>query len=168
MIKESRTVIVNDVELFYVKMDADKPVEPFGQLQWELQMRTRDKEVAKSWKEDFYLTPKTDEDEKGIFYRVNVKKKAIKKDGTKADCPEAVDKNKQELDATTIGNESRGNVKLFQYPYDVAGRQGVATMLSAVQVTEYKKYTPKNGGTDFDIIGDDSEPVIAGESAVDF
>jgi hypothetical protein len=52
---------------------------------------------------------------------------------------------------------------LFQYPYDVGGRKGVASILSKVQVTDLKEYTPSTE-TDFDVIGD----AEAGESQVDF
>ena len=40
-----------------------------------------------------------------------------------------------------LGNGSRGTVKLFQYPYEAAGRKGVATSLTAIQVVEYVEYS---------------------------
>ena len=65
MINEKRTIIIRDAELHWAKLN--KPVEPFGTLQWELQMRTRDKDTAKSWKDDYYLTTKTEEDDEGCL-----------------------------------------------------------------------------------------------------
>ena len=161
MISEKRTVIVRDVELYWAKLV--KPVEPFGTLQWELQMRTRDKAEAKKWKEDFYLNTKTEEDDEGVFYKTNVKRKALKKDGDQNTAPDVLDNAKAAIDGNKVGNGSTGNVMLFQYPYDVGGRKGVASILSKVQVTDLKEYTPSTE-TDFDVIGD----AEAGESQVDF
>jgi len=67
------------------------------------------------------------------------------------------------MDGNKVGNGSVGNVMLFQYPYDVGGRKGVASILSKVQVTDLKEYTP-NTGTDFDVIEGESE----GDAQVDF
>ena len=161
MINEKRTVIVRDVELYWAKLV--KPVEPFGTLQWELQMRTRDKAEAKKWKEDFYLNTKTEEDDEGVFYKTNVKRKALKKDGDQNTAPDVLDNAKAAIDGNKVGNGSTGNVMLFQYPYDVGGRKGVASILSKVQVTDLKEYTPSTE-TDFDVIGD----AEAGDSQVDF
>jgi|VirMetMinimDraft_7_1064189.scaffolds.fasta_scaffold24687_3 hypothetical protein len=161
MISEKRTVIVRDVELYWAKLV--KPVEPFGTLQWELQMRTRDKDEAKKWKEDFYLNTKTEEDDEGVFYKTNVKRKALKKDGDQNTAPDVLDNAKAAIDGNKVGNGSTGNVMLFQYPYDVGGRKGVASILSKVQVTDLKEYTPSTE-TDFDVIGD----AEAGDSQVDF
>jgi len=161
MISEKRTVIVRDVELYWAKLV--KPVEPFGTLQWELQMRTRDKAEAKKWKEDFYLNTKTEEDDEGVFYKTNVKRKALKKDGDQNTAPDVLDNAKVAIDGNKVGNGSTGNVMLFQYPYDVGGRKGVASILSKVQVTDLKEYTPSTE-TDFDVIGD----AEAGDSQVDF
>jgi len=77
MINEKRTEIIRNAELHWAKLV--KPVEPFGTLQWELQMRTRDKDEAKKWKEDFYLNVKTEEDDSGVFYKTNVKRKPLRK-----------------------------------------------------------------------------------------
>ncbi len=53
---------------------------------------------------------------------------------------------------------------LFQYPYEMAGRKGVSSMLSKVQVTELKEYKPTTE-TDFDVIeGGDA----AADGSVDF
>ena len=162
MIDEKRTIIVRDAELHWAKLV--RPVEPFGTLQWELQMRTRDKGVAEGWKKDFYLTVKPEEDDDGTYYKTNVKRKAIKKDGDQNSAPEVLDGNKKPIDGNVVGNGSVGNVMLFQYPYEMAGRKGVSSILSKVQVTELKEYKPTTE-TDFDII----EGGEAGtDNAVDF
>ena len=163
MINEKRTVIIRDAEMHWAKLV--KPVDPFGTLQWELQIRTRDKDTAKSWKNDFFLTVKQEDDDDGVYWKSNLKRKAIKKDGEKNTAPDVLDGSKQPIDGGTIGNGSVGNVMLFQYPYDVGGRKGVSSILSKVQVTDLKVYSPDTG-TDFDIIGD--APSGEGDASVDF
>lgn len=162
MINEKRTIILRNAEFWYPKLD--KPVDPFGTLQWELQIRTRDKDQAKSWKDEFFLTVKQEEDDKGVYWKSNLKRKAIKKDGERNTPPDVVNGDKQPIEPMSIGNESTGNVRLFQYPYDMNGRKGTSTMISGVQVVNLKLYVP-NSGTDFDIVDVDTDEV---ESTVDF
>ena len=40
----------------------------------------------------------------------------------------------------SIGNGSKGNVIVWQYPYEAMGRSGVASSLTAVQVTDLVEY----------------------------
>ena len=162
MINEKRTVIIRDAELHWAKLV--KPVEPFGTLQWELQMRTADKEEAEKWKKEFYLTVKTEDGDDGTYYKANVKRKAIKKDGDQNTPPEVLDGAKKPIDGNSVGNGSVGNVMLFQFPYEMQGRKGVSSILSKVQVTDLKVYQNSNA-TDFDVIDNGEE---GGEAAVDF
>jgi hypothetical protein len=53
------------------------------------------------------------------------------------------------IDPNTLGNGSIGNVRLYQYDYDVNGKKGIASMLMAVQITTLKEYTPKPREDDF-------------------
>ena len=48
-----------------------------------------------------------------------------------------------------IGNGSTGNVIVFQYEYNAAGREGITSSLTAVQVTDLVEYT---GSSDFEPI----------------
>ncbi len=162
MIDEKRTVIIRDAELHWAKLV--KPVEPFGTLQWELQMRTADKEEAEKWKKEFYLTVKTEDGDDGTYYKANVKRKAIKKDGDQNTPPDVLDGAKKPIDGNSVGNGSVGNVMLFQFPYEMQGRKGVSSILSKVQVTDLKVYQNSNA-TDFDVIDTGEE---GGEAAVDF
>ena len=60
-----------------------------------------------------------------------------------------VDAKKQDIDPKIkIGNGSQGNVKVYRREYDVAGRQGISTILTAIQVTNLIEYT---GSVDFDV-----------------
>ena len=73
---------------------------------------------------------------------MSLKRKALKVDGTSNGPVRVVDKAAQPFaDVSTIGNGSVGNVIVYQYPYETAGRKGTATSLTAVQVTDLKEYT---------------------------
>ena len=160
MINEKRTVIIRDAELHWAKLG--KPVAPFGTLQWEIQMRTKNKATAEAWKKEYYLPVKTEnDDDEGTYYKVNLKRKAVTKDGKDNTPPEVVNGAKQPIDSNSIGNGSVGNVMIFQYPYDVAGRKGVSSILSKVQVIDHKVYTP-NSSIDFDLADDVDVPEEAG------
>jgi hypothetical protein len=93
---------------------------------------------------------------------INLKKKALKKDGTDAAKVRVVDTKKNPIDPKTIGNGSKGNVMLFLQEYQIKApngkvtKEGTSVMLVAVQVTDLVKYEPKSDNyTDFDY--EDSE-----------
>jgi hypothetical protein len=148
MLNEKRTVIVKDVELHWAKLDS--PVDPFktGEKVWEVQIRTSDEETAKSWAKDFYINAKKDDEG---FWKANIKRKELNRKGESNSAPVVLDRKNQPMPASNIGNGSIGDLKLFQYPYDVAGRKGVSSMLSAVRIKDLKEYTPSSE-VDFDVI----------------
>tara|TARA_B110000902_G_scaffold34964_1_gene37141 strand:- start:21758 stop:22225 length:468 start_codon:yes stop_codon:yes gene_type:complete len=143
------TSIIRNVTLNYVKVDPSNPTDPFGTLQWECQIvvgSDRAEELA-----GFGSVKPVKDDPTRVA--VNLKRKALRKDGTDNDPVQMVDGRKQKIDPTIkIGNGSIGNVKVYRREYDVAGRQGISTILSAIQVTKLIEYT---GSVDFDI--DDTE-----------
>lgn len=148
------TSIIRDVTLNYVKVDPENPTEPFGTLQWECQI------VVPSDRADEleeYGTVKPVKDDPSRV-AINLKRKAVRKDGSANDPVMLVDGKKQKIPANIkIGNGSVGNVKVYRREYDVAGRQGISTILTAIQITNLIEYT---GSVDFDVEGaeaDDSE-----------
>lgn len=153
---EGTNVIIRNVKLYWAKLD--KPVDPFGTLQWELTIQVPKKRESKvaslgKVKEGF---------EKGTV-AVALKKKALKADGTEAAKVDVVDANKQPLDSKLIGNGSTGNIIVFQRPYEIKApngkvtKSGTTTMLTKVQVTELVKYERKSDNfVDFDAEGDES------------
>lgn len=142
---EKRNYRIDGVELNWAKLD--KPVSPFGTLQWELQIATTDKAKAKELKENHFNVKEKD----GKFV-VSLKRKAVKSDGTENTPVRVVDGTLNPIDARKIGNGSMGNVIVFQYPYETMGRKGIASSLSGVQVTELMEYNPSSSG--FDVVGD--------------
>ncbi len=148
------TSIIRDVTLNYVKVDPENPTEPFGTLQWECQIvvpSERSEELSQ------YGTVKPVKDDPSRV-AVNLKRKAVRKDGSSNDPVVLVDARKKPIESNIkIGNGSVGNVKVYRREYDVAGRQGISTILTAIQITNLIEYT---GSVDFDVedsVADDSE-----------
>ena len=138
IISEARNYRIDNVEINWAKLA--KPVNPFGTEQWELQIATTNKAIADDWSNN-YLNVKQDKADSSKF-TVSLKRKAIKADGTSNGPVRVVDAAAQPFaDVSTIGNGSVGNVIVYQYPYETAGRKGTATSLTAVQVTDLKEYT---------------------------
>jgi hypothetical protein len=143
-------VMIKEVKLFWAKLD--KPVSPFGTDQWELSIQApkkREKELAMFGKIKAGFEPGT--------VAIQLKKKALKRDGSDAAKVRVVDCAKKNIDSKTIGNGSVGNVIVFQQEYQIKSpngkvtKEGTSTMLTAVQVVELIKYEPKNTNfVDFD------------------
>ena len=161
---EATNVIIKDVQLWWAKLD--KPVEPFGTKQFELQIRFPKKRIKEM--EQYGKVKETDE--AGTF-SINLKKKAELKDGSPAKKVKLVDKKGNDIDPKTLGNGSKGNVKLMLKEYEIKGPKGNVTksgtqvMLIAVQVTDLIVYVPKNNGTDFDYENDESDEDDAPKAA---
>jgi len=147
---EGFNTLVRDVKLYWAKLD--KPVDPFGTLQWELTIQVpkkRESEISSfgKVKEGF---------DKGTV-AVALKKKANKADGTAAAKVQVVDINKEPFDSKLIGNGSTGNIIVFQRPYEIKApngkvtKSGTSTMLTKVQVTTLVEYERKSSSfVDFD------------------
>jgi len=148
MIEEKRTVILSDVELHWAKLDS--PVDPFktGERVWEVQIRTDDEDTAKTWAKDYFINAKKHDDG---YWKANIKRKELNRKGETNNAPIVLGRNNQPIPSSNIGNGSIGDLKLFQYPYNVAGKKGVSSMLSAVRVKELIEYTPSSE-VDFDVI----------------
>ena len=118
------------------------PVSPFGSPQFELQVATTDKAKADEMAANNLKVKEID----GKFV-VSLKRKAVKADGSDNGAPRVVGKDAKAplADASKIGNGSKGNVIVFQYEYNAAGRTGIASSLTAVQVTDLVEYTGSAG-----------------------
>lgn len=149
--------IIKDVNLFWAKLD--KPVEPFGTMRWEIQLRGDKSRLA-----EFNTLGKAKVNDDGSV-QVNLQKKAFKRDGTEAQKVRVVDNNKLPLDPAIIGNGSVGNVLVMQSPYEMRApngkvtKSGISTMLIAVQITKLVKYEPKSS-IDFDTVDGDASSAI--------
>mgnify|MGYP003647786119 FL=1 len=145
LLSEPRNFRMNNVELNWPKLV--KSVSPFGTEQWEIQIATTDKKVADEWENNYF---KVKFDKEGKKYTVNLKRKVYRADGSENKPVRVVDASVKQIDATNLGNGSMGNVLVYQYPYETAGRTGVAASLTAVQVIKFEEYT--GGGEDFEVV----------------
>ncbi len=145
--------ILKNVELYFAKLNPAKPNDRFDKENptWEVQVRTRDKAQAKEWK-DLSINVKPDEDDQGIFYKATLKKRSKKRSGEDQNPVSLVAGDLSAIDPDKLGNGSIGNVRIYQYDYNIAGREGIASMLMAVQVTTYKEYEPKPREDDFEMV----------------
>jgi len=145
------TSILRNVTLNFLKVDPAKPVSPFGTMQWEVQI-----EVSEDRSAEIADMGKLRTLDNGNV-AVNIKRKAFKHDGAPNFPVALVDAKKQPIEVfNNIGNGSTGNVKVYRNEYDVAGRKGISTSLSAIQITDLVEYT---GSVDFDIEADDSAAI---------
>lgn len=144
---EKSNVIIKNVELQWAKLN--NAVSPFGTLQWELSIvadKSREKELSQFGK------VKATKDGR---ISVNLKKKALKADGSPAEPVRLVNAAKEPItNRSIVGNGSMGNVMVFLRPYDVMGKSGISVMLVAVQVTKLVEYKATSG-VDFDMLGDE-------------
>ena len=144
--------ILNNVEIFYARLDPQRPNAKFNKENptWEMQIRTTSKATKKEW-EALNLGVKMMENEETeeIFYRANLRKRSKTREGEPAKPVEVVDGKKNPIDPNTIGNGSIGNVRIYQYPYgDDSGK--TATVLMKVQLTKHIVYTPADYDDDFE------------------
>lgn len=154
-----RSIIIKDLDAKYCRISGtDAPVNPFGSKQWEMVIATSDPAKIKELN-SYGLNVKQDKNDPQVHF-VNLKRKGIKADGNPNAPVKVVDGKLQPVDASKIGNGSKVNVNLWQYEYEAPGRKGVATSLTAVQVTELKEYAASAG---FDVV--DTAPAEEGQIA---
>jgi len=143
MTNSIKTSIIRDVTLNYAFLET--PHAPFGgDGIFDVQVV-----VPKKRRKELEAFGKVREVDGGVAinikrYAKDAKGKAVKVDVVTAD---KQDFRAEYGDAKCIGNGSKGAVKVFQY---VRGEQ-LITRLSAVQITELKKYEPSTA-VDFDVI----------------
>lgn len=145
-----RNFKIMDVELNWARLDT--PVNPFGTEQYELQIATTDKMKAEELRANHFNVKEKD----GKFV-VSLKRKAKKADGSDNGKVRVVNADLSPVEnIRELGNGSTGNVIVFQYPYSAMGRSGVASSLTAVQVTDFQVYK-SDAAADFDAIGEVAE-----------
>jgi hypothetical protein len=132
-------MILENVEVYFPRLIAGKPNAKFNKENptWEIQGRTRDKNVKKKW-EELGLRTKVMEDDQGVFYRINLKKKSRKANGDPALPVEVVDSHLKAFDPARIGNGTICNLMINSYEYGNEGQ--IAYRLDGVQVVHLIEY----------------------------
>ena len=151
---EIREYMISDVTINYPKLD--KPVNPFGAEQYELQIATADEAKVKELEDNFIMFRRKDgslvKNDDGM-YTSSLKRKAMMANGENNGKVQVVNADLTPMESiTTIGNGSKANVIVFQYNYDTAGRKGVASSLTRIQITDHVIYAP-TGGVNFEAVG---------------
>ena len=142
MLDEARRYIFKDVELNWPKLVTPQWGYGKQEKEWSVQIAPTDKEEAKRWKEN-HLKPKFNEDTNKWY--VELKRKVKRANGEENSIPVVVDHAVNELDATKLGNGSKGNIEVFQFPYEMNGNKGVSTRLEGVQVDKFVVYEKSVG-----------------------
>jgi len=158
MLTQPKNLIITDVELNWARLDTPSP-NPFGgEPNWELQIATTDAAKAAELKTEGLNVKESD----GKF-TVSLRRKSVTKDGAPMEPVRVVDAQKLPItgaERRKIGNESRGNVIVWMAPYEYAGRKGVTTSLTAVQVTKLEEYSGGGAELDFDEIPSADAPEL--------
>jgi len=144
--------IIKNVQIYFAKLNPNRPNPKFNKKNptWELQLRTSDKVQKAEW-EKLGLAVKAVIPEEGApYYRVNLKKKSIKEDGSPSSVVSVIDGKLKPIDPDTIGNGSVANIRIFQYEYTNEGKKGIASVLMAVQLTKHLVYTAPPRDDDFE------------------
>jgi len=157
--------ILKKCEIWHIRLDPKRPNSKYNKKNptWELQIRTRDKEQKKAW-EELNLPVKAvipEGDDEKPYYRVNLRKKSIKKDGEPSSPVGVKDGALRDIGPNTIGNGSIANIRVFQYQYPKEdGTQGVASVLMGIQVTKHILYEAPPRQEDFE---EEETEVVGGE-----
>jgi hypothetical protein len=138
--------LLKNVTLFYLKLDPERPNAKYDKERpsWECQIRTIDREQKKEWANLGLNVKAVIPDDSPSYFRVNLKKKSIKADGTLSDPVDFFDGNLEPItDYTCVGNGSIGNVRIAMYNYVNKENEPAKTpVLIGVQVTKHIVYTP--------------------------
>ena len=175
MLTEVRNFKITDVTINYPKLD--KPVNPFGTEQYELQIATADESKVKELEDNYIkfrrkdgalvktMQKDTDGNPTVEMFTASLKRKAHKANGEDNGKVRVVSSDLTPMDKlTTIGNGSKANVIVFQYPYDMMGRKGVGSSLTAIQITDHVVYAPSNG-VDFEAVGSIEPAEVQGSTS---
>ena len=149
---KARNYKLENVTLNWCRLDT--PVNPFGTEQYEAQAVVSKEQAAALSKEHFNVKEKD-----GVF-SISLKRKALKRDGTDNGKVRVVNKDLTPMtDVRSIGNGTKANIVVFQYPYEAFGRKGIANSLTAIQVIDLVKYEA-SAPAEFNAIGSEEEPKV--------
>ena len=94
------------------------------------------------------LSIKNKGDDRGDY--VTLKRKVLRKDGSRRRAPSVKDSQNNPWDSKPIGNGSTVNVKALPFDWSYAGKTGRSADLTAVQVVDLIEYNTD----DFDVVED--------------
>ena len=145
------TSIIRNVTLNYAKVHKSQ-VNEYGKDIFDIQLEFNKDRIGEMSQYGKIRESKLNE---GMFC-LNVTRPAKNSKGTK-NTIRVVDSEKNNLKAE-IGNGSTGNVMVYSYDWNFAGKSGRKTVLIAVQVMELVAYTPTE---DFDVMVTEADTTAA-------
>jgi hypothetical protein len=157
---EGNIMIIKGAELWFPKLDPKRPNAKFNKKNptWEIQIRTKSKEVKNDWTTKNLLVKAVVPDDGEPYWRVNLRKKSIKQDGEASSPVTVVNGKLEDIDPNSVGNGSVGNVRVYQYEYDKKdGGKGIVSVLMGIQVTKQIVFKMKPRGDEFE--EDESEVI---------
>lgn len=165
--------LLKNCEIWYLKATPSKPNAKFtpDNPTWDIQIRTSSRETKKEWEALKLAVKAIVPDEGAPYYRVNMKRKSIKADGTKASPPDIVNGNLDPVDPETVGHGSIGNVRIFQYTYDKP-KPGTASVFMGLQLTKHivriaEARDDDFGKTDTEVVSQATKELPGGDEAGD-
>lgn len=159
------SIILRNVELFWSKLDPENPDMGFSgdKPQWNTQLRVRSKEQCDELK-DLGFNPKVQEDDEGVYYKLSLRKDAVKKNGSANKPVPVFGRDMMPIeDVNQIGNGTVANVKVHSFDYNYKGKSGISFRLDAIQVVELVEYKSGSVTDGFDIIPEDQTSSVAGD-----
>jgi len=125
--------ILRDCELWHCRLDPERPNAKYNKENptWEAQIRTTVKEQKDEWVAEglkVKVAMDKEDETKFLYWYVNLRKKSIKSDGDAGGPVKVIDGELKEVNPNSIGNGSRGNVRLFQYNHP----NGTASVLMGI------------------------------------
>lgn len=152
----ARQYLFKDVEFNYFK---NKPVSYKGNMQWEVSIKTTSPEQAEEWEREHLSVRHNGSSTKlPTEWVVSLNRKTHKRDGEEQEPVRVVDENLKaytQEERNKIGNESRGNVIVWQGHYSNEHGKGVSTSLTAMQIPrdKMKVYEGSMETVDFNNLG---------------
>lgn len=149
--------IVNNVELWYVKVDPSKPerYQGKGPAKFSAQIRVKDKKVKDSLEKQYGFKFSPLEVDDKIVYKTSISRYAFQagtngeEDTTKPNKPVTVIlADGSPVDPNTIGHGSVGNISFF-CKEDKSGRT-----LKGIQLTKLVKFEPRVDEDEFELSDD--------------
>ena len=168
-------MILKNAELYYVFINPDRPRKSFNgkKFQWELQVRTTDKAVRKSWLDmgielkavKTVREDKADDESPVKYYCTTFRKSAEPRERNGKTVPsqpiQVVDGNQREMDAQ-IGNGTIANILLYEREYEVGGVKKKGFTPTKIQVRKLFEYK----GGDMEEFDEEFETEVVDEDAV--
>ena len=141
--------ILKNVEIYYARLGKPQSYKG-GPERWSIQLRTTDEAQADDWEDRGFtvkkIRPKKDEEKFEPYWRINLSRKKFKADGSERDPVKVLDGKLDEVERTTIGNGSKGNIQYLAWSMMRDGEEISGFVLNKIQLTKHVVYEYQGDG----------------------